>query len=628
MSRAYPSRSRSSRPSLPSPPSRKPHPGVGWPLRIARILGLTAATLAAVPGTGISQGPPTARPGPVVPWHAPYIPSATSGSGSTVTPGSPAGLSDTSRVRRWREDLGFISDRVQRLHPRPFASLSEAAFDSAARSIERSIPETDDARLAVECMRMVAALGDGHTMVIGTLPPLGFDSTLPVWLRPFEDGLYVAAADSALVGVVGAKVLRIGEVSADEAVARVGSITSADNGYSRLDRIPLFLMIPGALNALGIAPRRDRVTLEIGRPGGGREKIEVAGGVPPPGFPELFLETEPRLPPGWMSARCANGTGLPRCDWRPEDAWWFEYLAYSRLLYVRMRRIDPIVSQRANPDNYRPFYVRLLALADSLRPAALVVDLRHNHGGNNTILDPLIRGIVQRPWLDREGGLFALIDRGTFSAAMNAAVFLENQTRVRFVGEPTGGRVNHYGDAPEFQTPNLGMMVQVSTLPWLSRYPQDDRPWIAPDIATPSTFAAWREGRDEALEAVIDAVRSGTREQRMLAASHRGGPEAAAAAFNEWNRLHPNPWAEGPAMELYDSMSALMDQGAWADAAALGEALVRLEPGTAWVWRVLGEAQLHAGQRDRAVEALRETIRLNPRAQVARVMLQQLGEEP
>ena len=537
-------------------------------------------------------------------------------------------LSDTARVRRWREDLSFITQRVRRLHPRPFGRTTEAEFDSAASSIERRIATTDDSRLATECMRLVALIHDGHTMVVGTFPPLGFTSVLPVFLRPFENGLYVTGASAEYADVVGAKVTRVGDVTADEALARVGSATSGDNRYTLLDRAPLFLMMPALLHALGISTERDAVTLEIQREEGKPVRLNIAGGAPLDGFPGAFMATEPSFPADWKSARQVGPGGPPRCDRLPEDAWWFEYLPSSRTLYLRMRRVDPLMGQQQNPENYLKFYQRFFARADSLKPAALVIDLRHNHGGNNTILDPLIRGIIERPWLNREGGLFALIDRGTFSAAMNAAVFLGDQTRATFVGEPTGGGLNHYGDATEATTPNFGMMIQVSTIPWLSRVPQDPRPWIAPDIAVPSSFGNWREGRDAELEEALDAVRHGTREQQMLAAARKRGTDAAVAAFHEWNRVHPTLWGSGTVRELSGSVSACMDRGAWSDAALLGDALVRLEPESALAFRVAGEAHMNAGNRARAVEYLRKVIQLNPRAVVARNLLRQMGETP
>ncbi len=533
-------------------------------------------------------------------------------------------LADTARVRRWRGDLHFVVERITTTHPRPFAFASRAAFDSAAAAIEERIPRTEDAGLVVECMRMVALLGDGHTMLIGTLPPLGFDSAVPLWLRAFEDGLYVAAAAGKAAGLAGARVVSLGGVPAEQALERVLSMTSGDNRYTRLDRASLFLMMPAVWHALGLATERGSISLEIERPGSKPERVMVAGGAPPPGFPHAFLESEPRLPEGWTSARRFGANGPPRCDRRPEDAWWFEYLPDARVLYLRMRRVD----MASNDVLYFEFYRRLFAAADSLRPRALVIDLRQNHGGNNGALDALVRGLVQRPWLDREGALFALVDRGTFSAAMNAAVFLENQTRVTFVGEPTGGRVNHYGDAPEFNTPNLGMMAQVSTLFWSGRYPSDDRAWIAPEVAAPSTFADWKSGRDAALAAVLESARDGSLSERMLAASRKSGPEAAVAAREAWRRRFPNPWSKGLEARVLAFANSLLDEGRPQDAVALGEALVRVTPDSYPAWRVLGEASAIRGERERAVECLRKALSVNTRGLAARTMLARLGEKP
>jgi hypothetical protein len=402
------------------------------------------------------------------------------------------------------------------------------------------------------------------------------------------------------------------------------AITSGDNRYTRLDRAPLFLMMPDALQALGLGAGRDRVAIEIERPDGKREKLTVSGGPPPEGFPNAFLESEPRLPAGWTRARRFPAEGPPRCDQRPAEAWWFEYLREYRVLYLRMARVEVVSGNQT----YFEFYRRLFAAVDSLKPRALAIDLRHDHGGNNSILDPLIRGIVERPWLDREASLFALVDRGTFSAAMNAAVFLENQTRVTFVGEPTGGRVNHYGDAPEFHTPNLQLMLQVSTVPWSARFPTDDRLWIAPDMAVRSTFGDWSDGRDRSMETVIDAVLRGSLAGRMLAASKENGPESGAAIRDGWRKQHPNPWSEGLERRPQRFAGELLDAGNPADAAALSEALVLADPGSYLSWRTLGEAKMALGDRPRAMEALRQALQANPRGETARVMLERLGGKP
>ena len=45
------------------------------------------------------------------------------------------------------------------------------------------------------------------------------------------------------------------------------------------------------------------------------------------------------------------------------------------------------------------------------------------------------------------GGLWALIDRGTFSAAVMMSADLEMRTPTLLAGEKTGGHPNSYGDS-------------------------------------------------------------------------------------------------------------------------------------------------------------------------------------
>ena len=78
---------------------------------------------------------------------------------------------------------------------------------------------------------MVALLGDGHTMLIGTLPATGFGAIVPICMRPFEDGLYVTAAAPKYKNLVGARVTRIGTFPATDAVDRVATIVGGDNRY-------------------------------------------------------------------------------------------------------------------------------------------------------------------------------------------------------------------------------------------------------------------------------------------------------------------------------------------------------------------------------------------------------------
>src|SRR5437870_9361362 len=84
-----------------------------------------------------------------------------------------------------------------------------------------------------------------------------------------------------------------------------------------------------------------------------------------------------------------------------------------------------------------------------------------------------------------KGHLFVITGRLTFSAAMNLASRLEHETHATFVGEPTGSRPNHYGEAVTLTLPASGITVRVSTRYWRDSKPNDKRLWIAPEMPAP-----------------------------------------------------------------------------------------------------------------------------------------------
>jgi hypothetical protein len=115
----------------------------------------------------------------------------------------------------------------------------------------------------------------------------------------------------------------------------------------------------------------------------------------------------------------------------------------------------------------------------------------------------IIHGIVTRnQTIDRKGKLFCIICRQTFSAAMNCVNHLEQRTKVIFVGEPTAGAPNHFGDAKPIRLPNSGLTGGVSTRYWQDSRPREIRPWIRPDVAVSSQD--FLTGHDPVLQAVLD----------------------------------------------------------------------------------------------------------------------------
>jgi hypothetical protein len=107
--------------------------------------------------------------------------------------------------------------------------------------------------------------------------------------------------------------------------------------------------------------------------------------------------------------------------------------------------------------------------------ASLVIDLRWNGGGNTLLVQPLLHHLISCAKVRRPAGLFVIIGRGTFSAAQNTATAIERETSAVFVGEPSGSRPNFIGETMQFELP----------------------------YSAPPTFAAYRQNRDVAMEAIL-----------------------------------------------------------------------------------------------------------------------------
>src|SRR6185436_839934 len=95
---------------------------------------------------------------------------------------------------------------------------------------------------------------------------------------------------------------------------------------------------------------------------------------------------------------------------------------------------------------------------------------------------------------------------------------LEDYTEAIFVGEPTGGKINSYGDSRRITLPNSGITVRVSTL-WHQRADErDKRQWTAPGIAADLTFADYRANSDPAFKAALNYVAKKSLRELLLEA--------------------------------------------------------------------------------------------------------------
>jgi hypothetical protein len=212
---------------------------------------------------------------------------------------------------------------------------------------------------------------------------------------------------------------------------------------------------------------------------------------------------EIKSPTALLDARAAGHLPPLLSRAHPGDAYWFEFQSDKGLLYFQF---SAIVDKPE--EDLASFCHRLFKFIADNPVKYLVIDLRENGGGDNTLILPLIHGLLTSDKVNRTGHLFVIVGRNTFSAAMNTATALERETHPIFVGEPTGSRPNHVGEGTLIRLPCTGMQVGCSTLLWQDSDPRDRRMWIAPTLLAPPAIAHEIANTDPALAAIEAYVRA------------------------------------------------------------------------------------------------------------------------
>lgn len=402
--------------------------------------------------------------------------------------------SKLSRVEGWRYDLQFMAREIRRRSYDPFHKVTREEFDATVKKVSEAIPRLSDLQISIEFMKLVAKGGDGHTMVLGFWERPEFLQTIPVDMFFFEEGLFITSVDSRYENLLGAQVLRFGDHTIPEVLRAIDPLISRDNDLAWRVMGLMRMRNPPLLHALGLIPESDKVSLSIiDREGKSRTVTLPADSRIP------SRKLWDALPSGWKNYQDLSTANQPLYLRNIYAPYWFEYVPDTKLVYFQFNRVtdDP-------RESLAQFSDRLFKFINEHDVEKLVIDVRRNPGGNTLLLPPLIHGLIRCEKINQRGKLFAIIGRHTYSAAQNAATFIERNTKAIFVGEPTGSSPNFIGEENEatFELPFSKLNVNVSYLFWQSSWPFDYRPWIAPLLYTPPRFELLRANRDAAMEAI------------------------------------------------------------------------------------------------------------------------------
>jgi len=378
----------------------------------------------------------------------------------------------TDRDERWINDISYIEKTLPKVHKNLYFKVSEEEFINNLEELKKKVPHISDEEIEIELSRIIASIGDTHT---GS--SIGSELIYPFELHWFEEGIYIMETTDEYKELLDGRIITINNIRTEDAANMMSPLLAGANESWFKTQVIYYLQIPGILKYFGISSS-DEIELCVELADGEVKKVKMK----PVDYREyVAAERDDKPVPLYMS--------------RPDENYWYEYLHEDKILYINYSACRQM---REKP--FEIFSKEVWNFVKDHEVEKFVLDIRNNRGGSSPILDPFIKEIKKSSF-NEEGRLYVIIGRDTFSSAVLNAITLIKETNAYFVGEPTGGEPNHYGEVKQFKLPNSEKPIRYSTK-YFQNYDKDADS-IVPDMIIEETFEAYVKGEDPVLEWII-----------------------------------------------------------------------------------------------------------------------------
>ncbi len=426
-------------------------------------------------------------------------------------------------VQERLEDLDFLIDTLDEKHPNFYTRSTPKQVQEKKQEIESGLESLSDLDFAIELSELAAMGGDSHTSV-----SLGWDFTqqmhflpaLPEW---FDGSWILTAAPSEYQGYIGQEVTAINGHSMDELMQKLSAMIGYDNEAHMRHSFQNMVYAADILAHYGfIDVDASSVPVTVRDENDSDTVLDI---------PVLTYEEFSALDSTKLALAKNMRKAVPATE--AANAYYKMFELDGGALYVQYNRC-----MEAPDLSMSDFAAAVKEKLDNGNFSKLLIDLRNNGGGSDGVIYPLAYQAQQ--FIAHGGAVYVLAGENTFSSALINTVQLKD-IGATFVGGPTGGSVDHYGQVSTFTLPNSGINVQYSNkFINLAQLYEAAKPYgvesFPPDIEAAQTFKDYMEGVDTAVQYILshDPVLTQTETKANVSTARIvvNGKPVSASAYN------------------------------------------------------------------------------------------------
>jgi len=388
-------------------------------------------------------------------------------------------------VDSWKTDLDNYQKTLEEKHIDLYHNISKKEFTSEIQRIKRKLPHLSNFQVIIELMKLTQKVGggqgDGHTAV----PLWGMElHRYPIKFFDFGEDLRVVEVKEEHSHLLGNKLLSIDGVPVEDIYNEVATLTPfTENKQSSMDRICSYMTTSELLYGLDVTKRKETARFTFVDDTG----LETSVALEATADSDLNDLDYKVLSIGHPKIRQPDSSQV--------EGLWFTALDNDKTIYIRFRRYASSDAEMSS------FSEGVYNYIEEHKSKYLIIDLRDNYGGD------LFKGLLLAGWLSAadsiewKSGVYVLIDRATYSAAMVNAAQFKQLLNARTVGEPTGANPVGYQDLGQFNLPRSNLLITYSKR--IFRLQDTQTSGLQPDVLITPKVENYMNGMDEVLEWVL-----------------------------------------------------------------------------------------------------------------------------